>query len=256
MVIDYKLDFKDDKLNKLYQDLLDKRKVYDKVAEDKIKTSLSRLNSIFEEYKPNCKSIYKKAIKQAYKKEYAIKGEYLHRGYYCPSPIADIIVGNAPRGKLLKRVTSRSKPTYEYEFNKQGEIVIARNLCRDTLESQNIEIILHKDRCHIGILFYLDKNEYITIESINESVYDKSNRITSFAKGIIYNSKIQEAECEIYSYNEFGLKTVECYSWIGNSYTGDKYTFEHDIEGNLSEYICEPSMFPDEKYKVNIKRKV
>jgi hypothetical protein len=256
MDIDLKIDFKDDERNKLYQDFLKQTETYSKIAEDKIKTALNRLDSIFKEYQSNCKSLYEKLTDKIYRKEYAVKGENLHRGYYCPSPIDDIIIGNAPRGKILKRVTSRSKPRYEYDFDEEGKLIIARYLYFDVLDVQHIEIILHNNRCDIGILFWLYENGDITIESVSESVYDESHRITSFMKGYIDCNKFEEVYYEIYSYNESGLKTAEHYDWIGDIYTGDKYIFKHNDEGYLSEYVSEPTMFVNDKFQVDIKRKV
>ena len=49
-------------------------------------------------------------------------GSSLHRGYFCPNPIADIICGNVNRGVLLKNVASaKSKITHKYKFNNAAE---------------------------------------------------------------------------------------------------------------------------------------
>lgn len=62
---------------------------------------------------------------QAIRREYA-SGSDLHRGFYCPCPVFELIVGNSHRGKLLKRLTSRSRPTHEYGFDADGRLLWAK----------------------------------------------------------------------------------------------------------------------------------
>lgn len=46
--------------------------------------------------------------------QYTIGGETLHRGYYCPSLIKDIVIGNCNRGRLVRNTKKAKKITYEY----------------------------------------------------------------------------------------------------------------------------------------------
>lgn len=253
----FKIEFEDAKLNLLYENLLKERENYAKIAENEIKNQLTRLNHIYEKYKNQCELLYKNAVNAVIRKEFANKGENLHRGYYCPSPITDIVLGNASRGRILKRITSRSKPSYEYGFDKLGQLCIAHYLYLDEFDDNHVEVILHDNKCEIGILFSINKNGHTSIESICESVFDDSNRIKSFILGhIVYKNQIDEIEIEKYYYDESGLKTVETYSWVASIYSGEKYIFKHSNNGFLSEYVCEPRMYPDEKFQVNIERKI
>ncbi|MEH6949139.1 hypothetical protein V7068_19130, partial [Bacillus sp. JJ634] len=60
--------------------------------------------------------------------EYLKGGETIHRGYYCPSPILDLIVGNAKRGRLLKRKPDFGKFTYEYGFDIDNRMIRVREV--------------------------------------------------------------------------------------------------------------------------------
>ena len=44
-------------------------------------------------------------------REYSKGGESTHRGYYCPSPVIDLLIGNVSRGRLLKR-----RPAVNYDY--------------------------------------------------------------------------------------------------------------------------------------------
>lgn len=50
-------------------------------------------------------------------------GANIHRGYYCPSPVFDLLVGNTHRGRLLHRPNCRTRPSHTYHFGAQGELL-------------------------------------------------------------------------------------------------------------------------------------
>lgn len=54
------------------------------------------------------------------KTECAVGSRYLHRGFYCPSPVFDAHVTNIRRGRLLQRITNRSKITHRYFYGECG----------------------------------------------------------------------------------------------------------------------------------------
>lgn len=78
--------------------------------------------------------------------EYSSGGETLHRGYYCPSPVDDLIFGGCRRGKLLKRLTKRTNPSYRYEFAADSRMLFVDKLC--TCEK---EVIVHENNSEIGL---------------------------------------------------------------------------------------------------------
>ena len=59
------------------------------------------------------------------KEELAANSCYMHRGYYCPSPILDQVLTNAKRGKLLKHPTKRSHITNRYCYDGNGDLYLA-----------------------------------------------------------------------------------------------------------------------------------
>ena len=55
--------------------------------------------------------------------KYDIGGKNLHRGWYCPSIIYDIVIGNASRGRLVKKPQPQTLPSFRYCFNANGTLL-------------------------------------------------------------------------------------------------------------------------------------
>lgn len=221
---------------------------------EEFKFECNRFSEIAKKYLPVCKDIYAKLIPDVARKEYSTGGELLQRGYYCESPVIDIIVGNCKRGKLLKRVTSRSTPTYEYCFDENDKLILI-----NYLHSNCAEFLEYKNNTVISVTLSLKTNEIICV---TESIYDNSNRIVSFitSHSAFNNCAMDEIHKETFTYNEEGLYITEVFDYLYSkdspNLNYDRYKFKHDEDGFLSKYICETSMFNNDIYKVNVKRKV
>ena len=247
--------FENNELQKLYEQHKENIKDYPTAQQkEKFQAECNRFSKIAKNYSPLCKGIYEKLIPDIARKEYSTGGELLTRGYYCESPVLDIITGNRKRGKLLKRINSRSKPTYKYCFDKNNKLILI-----NYLHSDCAEILEYENNTVVGITFSLTTNEIICV---TECVYDSRNRIVSFitAHSAFNDCSMNEIHKEAFIYNEKGLDTAEVFDYLYNedcsNLNYDKYRFKHDEEGFLSEYTCETSMFKDDTYKVYVKRKV
>ena len=56
--------------------------------------------------------------------EYGRGGELFHRGYYLPSPFFDLVVGNANRGRLVKRPRKGAVYDYIYYKDQAGNLIM------------------------------------------------------------------------------------------------------------------------------------
>lgn len=253
------INFKKEKLNKLYREYMERKKKFlTPQLYKEFKNEQIRLSNLAKKYLEN-KDKYLNYELNVVRKEYSVGGELLPRGYYCPSPIYDIIAGNCKRGKMLKRITSRSNPTYEYGYDKNDKLICVKCFLSEDCLTYDFEILEYFDNLVIGVTFSkMFTNE---IKGLNECRYDSMNRIISFihAYGSFNNFNIDNIEKEQYSYNSTGLAIAECYNYIGNNVPildYNKYTFQHNTDGSLSSYKAEPSMFKDNIYKVHVKRKI
>ena len=64
---------------------------------------------------------------QVVRTEYGIGGETLHRGYYCPSLIFDIVVGNVKRGRITSNPVYKKRAEYVYGFDRDNRLIVAEH---------------------------------------------------------------------------------------------------------------------------------
>lgn len=220
-----------------------------------LKSECNRFTLIAKKYLFDCKRIYSELNSKVVRNEYSSGGELLPMGYYCPSPIYDIVTANCKRGKILKKLTTRSKPTYEYCFDKNGKLIIVNHLYENCSE-----ILKYDDNVVTGITF--SKEENIEITSVIECKYDDNKRILSFirAASSYHDCCMDQLEKEYYVYNEMGLYKAEVFDYLDNEQSGIlnyyRYSFEHDNNGYLKEYKVETSTFENDIYNILVKRKV
>lgn len=221
----------------------------------KLKLECDKFYSVAINNLPNSEKIYSKLASKIRRKEYSSGGELLPRGYYCPSPIFDIVTGNCNRGKLLKRITSRSKPTYEYCFNNDNKLIIVNHLYEKCSE-----FLKYTDNVVVGITF--SRGENVEIISVIECLYDTNGRIVSYtvANSSFNDCHMDQLYKELYLYNQKGLYKAEIFDYLDDNQGGivnhDIYSFKHDDDGYLNEYKVETSYFKNDVYKISVKRRL
>lgn len=159
-----------------------------------------RIEQMVREYTPRLDELRSACEKLGVRREFAVGGIHLHRGYYCPSPIDDIIAGNVKRGKLLKRLTTRSKPDCEFCFDIHNRLVLARSFFGD-------EIIFRDGTTEIGLI--ADENG---IQYVSEC---------EFAEGHII--KYLFAECSVFAPKQVKCINVETYAYSHTEFVADRY---------------------------------
>ena len=195
----------------------------------------NKLFLLLEKYASQVKEMIELAEKQVYRREYAIGGEAIHRGYYCPSPVLDIVVGNCKRGKLLKRKQKESKYTYEYLFDKNDKLVLVckydYNLV--SLEKWQVELLIYQDNEVIAFEYDLNNSE---ITCISQCVYEEE-RIVEYSRMLMYSEEIQ---IERFEYENKLL----CKSYLGR-YVPIKNNFYTEIPDFMQEML---SVFQQKEY--------
>lgn len=197
--------------------------------------------------------------------QYGRGGETIHRGYYCPSLIYDIVVGGANRGKLLKR--SKNPTTYVYGFDENGDLVSVKNN-----DSETEERILRDGDLELGVTFdtsWVDTERIICVLVVER--HCGSIRSYVCCDCAADTQKIVNVYGEVYEYQCDRLHKVLCCRSTGSGFFYDRETlthwqnqlhcflfeFEHDKSGYLKSYqmtdlrSCEIQTFP-----VLLKRRV
>ena len=113
--------------------------------EESHKAFLKKLNMTEEDYSAFCEPYLKEAsaftdlikaqngnkqllekslLEHSFREEKSRGGENIHRGFYCPSLIQDIVVGNCKRGSLCK--SNNPKATYTHYFDSNNNHIATR----------------------------------------------------------------------------------------------------------------------------------
>lgn len=186
-------------------------------------------------------------------------GESIHRGYYCPSLIEDIVVGNCKRGSLCKE--NNPKATYTHYFDCDNKHIATRQQDGDIVST---EYILYSANKSLGVLF--DGCDQLV--TIAECEYDKSGRILKYILVLCDTTKdaVIEYHKELYNYSEENIivETSNLLCTISPAIlTLNKYVFKIEA-GFLKNYTVEVFDSKDISseplnsrfYNVKIKRKI
>lgn len=112
----------------------------------------------------------------------------LPRGHYCPTLVYDTVVGNVHRGKLLKRLSSKSKNYYIYSFDSDdrlikceqfynGRLAYTEHIFYDEESVFGISLDSMGGLHHISVETYND-NRIVCYEKIQVLPSSKGNRLT------------------------------------------------------------------------------
>lgn len=242
----------------------------------------NRLAEKVDYYTPLLKNLRDLALKSAVRKEYSNNENGIYRGYYCPSPVDDLIIGGCRRGKLLKRITKRTNPDREYLFDSNNRLVAVNSLL--DWKAVHTEVLIYEDNLVTGI----DIDNYDnSVSEISECTYNSDDKITSFLTASVswkkaIRTKIDEIELEKYSYDESGLNEAEIISYyesdkvieniIKKSFENnltleaklglpdcdtsyEHYIFHHDNDGFIDKYVI-INPYGNEEYKALRKVKI
>jgi len=166
--------------------------------------------------------------------EYVAGAKYLQRGRYCPSVIRDLYLGNASRGRVLRRITSKTKYSHKYIFDPDEKMLIAESVISKN-GRLNCEYLVYEESSVLGFTFddggalvLLSEETYIggKIQSYfcASCFVDKENRLDLGITQIVY---------EEYTHDAFGFADVAIYNV---SPCIDGSSRDDEIEEGVSDY--------------------
>lgn len=195
---------------------------------------------------------YKEAVESAVTVKYAAGGT-LHRGYFCPSPVLDIIVGNNKRGSIRK---SSKGATHKYYFDKEGRIIAV-----DTIGISK-EVIFHSDGGSLGLSFDIEGEMNLIVECRYSNKFIVEYTEAEYWE---HDKDVNFYYKQSYEYLDGKLNSVETYDFVPetNLLQHNKYIFTHDKKGYLSTYKVieyedgeiKKGFWDDTTFKVYVKRK-
>lgn len=158
------------------------------------------------------------------------------RGYFCPSLIMDIVVGNCSKGRIVSKPKNTTRHDFKYGFTENDELVYIESFYEGKKVSS--EYILREKNTVTGFTF-TDKNilvnysreEYIKGRLISYSLvfYDEIFGTAYSLHNETYNINKVRMMASIFDYEPKREK-------LSSSCRGEYYYFNIDNEGYLSSY--------------------
>lgn len=163
------------------------------------------------EFAENGKCDVYKAEKAA-KTEYAVNSRYLHRGFYCPSPVFSFVLSNSRKGKVVMKPTKQSQITHLYNYNADGEIYYIEYYLGDVITGR--EYIVWEKNTKYGYVF----DNSGRLGGVSVEIY-KDGLCREYMWAHCYNASLTEDEWqadfvhyESYKYSDSFLSTfVLCF---------------------------------------------
>ena len=127
----------------------------------------------------------------------------LHRGYYCPSPIYDVVIGNCKRGRVLNDA-KHPRAWFQYSFDKAGDLIAVTHPVGTALPIR--EFLFWEGPQVLGLT--LDERQelrFVSMETYENGVL-KDYKTALFAP--IQDLSLWNFRRESYEYDSIGLKSA------------------------------------------------
>lgn len=231
------------------------------------------LLGLYAECEPYYEKFFEDTQRAVCSIEYGRGGEFFHRGYYFPSPIFDLVIGNANRGKLLKRPRKDAIYDYIYYKDKDGNLIMVDKNLGDTDADKELcyrEFIIKSGSREIAPCFNFDKFlDQINIASFSLCEY-RDGKIVLYRNMLRYSIKMEDGtvsygipiiHAEDFKYHSSGLIDQAVYGEKFNkSIRETSLKFFHNESGILNEYQAvdhygvraSPRMYQVQKSKLRV----
>ncbi|MCM3115723.1 hypothetical protein M3610_10525 [Neobacillus sp. MER 74] len=209
------------------------------IDQDKLnnfKSIISELVSFRNKYEKKRSQLRSLAEKEIVNTQYSKGGEAIHRGYYCPSPVLDLIVGGLKRGKLFKRTPDFGRYSYEYCFDANDRLVHVKGVNEFTTPDSNYdeEYLLYDGNIILGVEFRHTGD----IVAVSRCTYE-NNHIVKYEWSLCSLPQYADLYIEEYVYKNNQLsevKTVKVNPLI-EIYEEQKYKVELNENGKIVRLI-------------------
>jgi hypothetical protein len=195
----------------------------------------SCFEKLAKKYKGKFELEFEKANRTVVREELS-SGSDMTLGYYGPSPVEDLLIGNVHRGKILKRVTKRSKPDTKYGFSEDGKMAVFINRPFEEYAADIRGFVLYENNVVTYVSFQKFEDE-AEPEWIAQVEYDEQRRIIRYTLGLFIGFHCSEIQQEIYTYSDEGMKYVVMWDYLrADCISQINFLLHHDKDGYLTGY--------------------
>ena len=171
---------------------------------------------------------------------YGRGGVCFHRGPFLPSPVFDLIIGNANRGRTVAKPRKPESCDWHFYFS-GGQLVVAEKYADDfEMRLYSREFILREEQCELGLTFHVLEPFPHALSFVSLCRYHEEGKIASYATLTVSQKDFHE---ERYSYQRDGL--IESFTFNDTLvYNGIQtrqlnYRILHDENGIVTAYESE-----------------
>lgn len=178
------------------------------------KNNCNRMEVVARQLETDYQNIYHQCLESVEYEKYGVGGALLHRGFFCPSLIYDIVNGNVRRGHISGRMPILNTCDYRFGFNRDGLPIMAHH-------AGTCETIHYGEQETLGVE-YMDGYGLV---GLSECKYDLEGKISTYSlyRFDAVRKKIFEVQTERYTYCDENLIV----DWLRfNSYIAELSTFE------------------------------
>ncbi|WP_134703116.1 hypothetical protein [Ammoniphilus sp. YIM 78166] len=197
-----------------------------KIIEDLVKIKHENANKLFE--------LRAAAEEKIVRLEYSKGGETIHRGFYCPSPVQDLVIGGLKRGRLFKKkIPEFGNYSYEYGFDKDGRLLRVKGVIEFSTKDSgfNEEYLIY-----IGDVVYGFEFTHLgELEVVSKCIYD-NGKLKKYERSVCGIEKFSDLHYEEYRYQGELLSEVDFFFNITPQlglYEKYRFRVEHDEDGNI-----------------------
>ncbi len=208
-----------------------------KITETKLASLFTELSAQGLQRSEEVLKIKDDILKSCVSYKFGIGGANLPaRGYFCPSLIMDIVVGNCSKGRLVCKPKSTTRANFKYGFTEEGELVYIESFYEGKKVSS--EYILREKDTITGFAF---TDEDVLINYSHEEY--ENGRLVSYSL-VFYDELFGTAYSlhnETYNINN-GRMTASLFDYeskhskFPSSCRGEYYCFNIDNDGYLTSY--------------------
>lgn len=206
-----------------------------RLARQQMHEQYIRLLRLAEQFLPSLKALQRKVGENTVHWEYASGGS-LHRGPYCPSPIRDYVVGNAKRGRVLKRVSGYNRVSHRFAFDQAGRMLLCEQFSQGNLIGT--EYLVYDGLYRYG--FQVSPSGYLIGITEECLIHGRLARYTFVQVQFVRNEYLcYNLHCEEYGYDETGLVSCKYEDYFPDLPGCQRYDLEFERQnGYLTAYTA------------------
>lgn len=203
---------------------------------NQFKVIISDLVSFRNQYEEKLPQLRIEVEKEIVKVEYSKGGETIHRGYYCPSPVLDLIVGGLKRGKLFKRKPDFGRYSYEYGYDTNNKLIRVRGVNEFTTPDSRYdeEYLVYENDIVYGVEF----DNMGDVDAVSRCTFENGN-IVKYERSVCSLPQYADLYLEEYVYENNMLSEVRTFEVTPRIelYEEQKYKVELDEDGKITKLI-------------------